>query len=122
MIDTIFFLLVFFMMTTLSMVKLKGLNLNLPRPAFHGDKRPAGNVVISINDEGVVNLNKADVEVKDLPEKFTEAITASPHAAVVLNVSEAQKTQALVSTLDLLNELIAETGSSNPIIVATKKH
>nr|MDQ2732892.1 biopolymer transporter ExbD [Armatimonadota bacterium] len=33
MIDTIFFLLVFFMYTSLSMVKMNGLTISLPKPA-----------------------------------------------------------------------------------------
>jgi biopolymer transport protein ExbD len=108
------------MISTLSMVKLKGINLNMPRPAIQGDARPSGNILVSIDDEGRISLDKSLVAVKDLPDRFTAAIKARPRGAVILKVSDAQKTQALVSTMDLLNETIAETGSSNPIMIATE--
>jgi biopolymer transport protein ExbD len=121
MIDTIFFLLVFFMMSTLSMVKLKGLMMKVPRPAIRGEFRPKGEVMVSISDDGGVQINSKSVSVKDLPDRFAAAIQDKPTAAVVLKVSETQKTQALVSTMDLMNEIMAEHGNKNPILVATKK-
>ena len=121
MIDTIFFLLVFFMMSTLSMVRLKVLNLDIPRQAVQGEARPVGRVEVAINDDDRITLNAATVTVKDLPEQFAAAIKSQPKAAVVLKVSAGQKTQALVSTMDLLNEVMAEQGNKNPILLSTAK-
>ena len=40
MIDTIFFLLVFFMFTSLSMVKMHGLDVSLPKDSSSPDQKP----------------------------------------------------------------------------------
>ena len=117
MIDTIFFLLVFFMMSTLSMVQMKGLNLTVPRSAVQDDTRPQGEVRILIDANAQLLLNDKPVAIGDLPTQFGAAIKAMPKAAVVLTVDAQQKCQALVSTMDLLNEIMTEQGADNPILI-----
>jgi biopolymer transport protein ExbD len=48
MIDTIFFLLVFFMISTLSMSRFTGVQVNLPKAAS-GSQPPTEAIVISLN-------------------------------------------------------------------------
>lgn len=61
MIDTIFFLLVFFMISTLSMTQFKGMPVNLPKAAS-GQQAPAESAAITINKEHQIFLDKQPVE------------------------------------------------------------
>jgi len=57
MIDTIFFLLVFFMISTLSMAQYRGMPVNLPKAAS-GQQAPAESAAITIDKESRIFLNK----------------------------------------------------------------
>jgi biopolymer transport protein ExbD len=119
MIDTIFFLLVFFMMSTLSMVKLQAIGLSIPRDAAKGSSKPPSHVVLSISPKGEYYLQGRRLEVTALPGEFRRRLAEHPGAIVVLNVAATQKTQTLVSTMDILNELMTQAGNKSPILITT---
>ena len=60
MIDTIFFLLVFFMLSSLALVKLNGLPVNLPRAAT-ATKQQANDLTITIDKNRQIYVNKEAV-------------------------------------------------------------
>jgi biopolymer transport protein ExbD len=121
MIDTIFFLLVFFMMSTLSMVKMQGLGLTLPTDSPKGPGKAPDRLTLSISPTGHYALNSRELDVTSLPAEFRAQLAAHPGAVVVVNVASTQPTQALISTMDILNEIMTESGNSNPILIATPK-
>ena len=57
MIDTMFFLLIFFIFVTLSMVHQRGLNVNLPKSS-QGSTVKLHNYTITLKKNGGVYLNK----------------------------------------------------------------
>jgi biopolymer transport protein ExbD len=61
MIDTIFFLLVFFMISTLSMSQYKGMPVNLPKAAS-GLQAPAESAAITIDKDDRLFLEKQPVD------------------------------------------------------------
>ena len=61
MIDTIFFLLVFFMISTLSMAQYRGMPVNLPKAAS-GQQSPAESAAITIDKQARLFLNKQAVD------------------------------------------------------------
>ncbi len=67
MIDTIFFLLVFFMISTLSMSQFKGMPVNLPKAAS-GQQAPAESAAITIDKEGRLFLNQQAIDKSLLGE------------------------------------------------------
>ncbi len=121
MIDTIFFLLVFFMMSTLSMVKMEGLGLSLPRDAGTGKTKAPPRIVVAVSPQGEYLLDGRRQSSDRLPEALRSRLQAVPGAVVVVNVSPMQKTQTLVSTLDIIDEVLTEAGSTNSVLVATPK-
>ena len=60
MIDTIFFLLVFFMIASLAMTTQKGMPVNLPK-ASAGTDRPVVKVVLTLTDSGSYFVDKRRV-------------------------------------------------------------
>ena len=65
MIDTIFFLLVFFMLSSLALVKLNGLPVNLPKAAT-ATRQQANDLTITIDKSRQIYVNKQPVSLADL--------------------------------------------------------
>jgi biopolymer transport protein ExbB/TolQ/biopolymer transport protein ExbD len=60
MIDTMFFLLVFFILSSVGIIKLAGQKVNLPSAANSEQQKPA-QVTVSINANKIVKVNNTDV-------------------------------------------------------------
>src|SRR5579862_2106714 len=71
MIDTMFFLLVFFMLSSLALTRFNGLPVNLPR-ASTAPKQAATDLTITIDKNQQVYVNKEAVTLADLPAKLLE--------------------------------------------------
>ena len=69
MIDTMFFLLVFFMIATLSMTLQKGMPVNLPTASSTTDDLPE-QVTLSISKNGDVHFNKDPVTLEELEARL----------------------------------------------------
>ena len=101
MIDVIFFLLVFFMVSTLSMTINRGLPVNLPTAAT-SQKEMRDNVSLTVMQDGKMFLNKEPVTLRDMGSRVKAALASDPQRAVVINADG----QVLHSTVvDILDEL-----------------
>ena len=120
MIDTIFFLLVFFMVTWLSMVKMNGLTLNLPRQTQASSKPPVS-VTVSVSPGGTYYLNSHPIGAAVWQQALGERLKAQPNSVVVLNMAANQKAQTLISLMDTVNHVIARTQSHAQVLIATPR-
>jgi biopolymer transport protein ExbD len=101
MIDVIFFLLVFFMVSTLSMTINRGLPVNLPTAAT-SQKEIRDNVSLTVLQDGHMFLNKEPITLQDMGQRVKAALASDPQLAVVINADG----QVLHSTVvDILDEL-----------------
>jgi biopolymer transport protein ExbD len=101
MIDVIFFLLVFFMVSTLSMTINRGLPVNLPTAAT-SQKDMRDNVSLTVMQDGKIFLNKEPVTLQDMGPRVKAALAGDPRLAVVINADG----QVLHNTVvDILDEL-----------------
>ena len=82
MIDTVFFLLVFFMMASLSMTVHGGIPVNLPKAARAEAARAP--VSISITREGVIYLEREPIEPAQLTARLQERVRTEPEVGVVI--------------------------------------
>ena len=120
MIDTIFFLLVFFMVTWLTMVKMNGLPLNLPRRT-QASGRPPVSVTLSLSPGGTYYLDSHPVGAATWQRTLGERLKAHPNSVVVLNMAANQKAQTLISLMDAVNHVIAGTQTHAQILIATPR-
>jgi biopolymer transport protein ExbD len=100
MIDTIFFLLVFFMISTLSMTRFKGMPVNLPKAAS-GQQAPAESAAITINKEHQIFLDKQPVEKTSLADRLGGLIAKNPELLVVINADDGVEHGHVVEVMDI---------------------
>jgi biopolymer transport protein ExbD len=81
MIDTIFFLLVFFMISTLSMTQFKGMPVNLPKAAS-GQQAPAESAAITIDKDGELFLNQQASDKVALGEALRQRLAKNAEMLV----------------------------------------
>jgi biopolymer transport protein ExbD len=100
MIDTIFFLLVFFMISTLSMSQFKGMPVNLPRAAS-GQQAPAESAAITIDKEGRLFLNQQAVDKSALGEALRQQLAKNAEMLVVINADDGVQHGQVVEVMDI---------------------
>ncbi len=104
MIDTMFFLLVFFMLSSLALAKLNGLPVNLPR-ASTAPRQAASDLTITIDKAQQIYVNKEPVTVDQLAAKLVEK-AGGPNvdlntASVVINADTTVPHGLVVRCIDM---------------------
>lgn len=100
MIDTIFFLLVFFMISTLSMSQFRGMPVNLPKAAS-GQQAPAESAAITIDKDGRLFLNQQAVDNSALDEALRQQLAKNPEMLVVINADDGVQHGRVVEVMDI---------------------
>ena len=98
MIDTVFFLLVFFMMASLSMTVYRGVPLSLPK-ASSGESRQ-DRVSVSVTREGTVYLAREQVEPAQLTERLRSLHEKDPEVVVVISADGDVTHRRVVEAMD----------------------
>jgi biopolymer transport protein ExbD len=99
MIDTIFFLLVFFMISTLSMARYSGLPVNLPKAA--SGQQPANeSAAVTITQEGKVFIDKQEVARDDIRSVLQQRLATKPDLLVLINADERVEHGRVVEIMD----------------------
>ena len=100
MIDTIFFLLVFFMISTLSMAQYRGMPVNLPKAAS-GQQAPAESAAITIDKESRIFLNKEEVDQAALGDLLRQQLEQNADLLVVINADDGVEHGRVVEVMDI---------------------
>jgi biopolymer transport protein ExbD len=100
MIDTIFFLLVFFMISTLSMTQFKGMPVNLPKAAS-GHQAPAESAAITMDKDGRLFLNQQAIEKAALGEALRQQLAKNAEMLVVINADDGVQHGQVVEVMDI---------------------
>jgi biopolymer transport protein ExbD len=101
MIDVIFFLLVFFMIATLSMTINRGLPVQLPH-ADSSETDVRERVNITVTQDGEIFVNQALVSLQNLGARVTTAVAADPELTVLLNADGEVPHRTVVALMDEL--------------------
>lgn len=104
MIDIIFFLLVFFMMSMLSMVVQKSINLNLPQTATV-KVNVEETLPISITSDGTIYVEKEKISKDDFHRRMEIEKNRNPNLAVVLRADSKSEHGDFVFVLDQLKSV-----------------
>lgn len=99
MIDTIFFLLVFFMMASLAMTTSKGMPVNLPK-ASTATQKPTVKVVLTLTGADRYYIDKQKVEFGQVYPILKDRLKDNPSAVVVINCDKAQNWEKGIQLAD----------------------
>jgi len=99
MIDTIFFLLVFFMISALSMSRFTGVEVNLPKAAS-GSQPPTETIVISLTADEQLFFNKTPVPRESLQSSLEAELAKNPELLVVINADDGVQHGKVVELMD----------------------
>ena len=99
MIDTVFFLLVFFMMASLSMTAARAMPVNLPR-AQSGQPTRTESAAITLARDGGTYLNREPVVPNQLGERLRALVATTPELVVMINADGAVLHERVVETVD----------------------
>ncbi len=99
MIDTMFFLLVFFMIATLSMTIQRGMPVTLPESASSThDVREE--VSLSITKDGRIFYNKEPLTLGELNQRLADTLQHDPDPSVIINADESVPHGLVIRVMD----------------------
>ena len=103
MIDTMFFLLVFFMIATLSMTIQKGMKVNLPIAGSSTDHIPE-QVSLTLTKKGKLFFNKEPIVVLELEPRLQSLLQNGRQISVIINADEAVSHGRVIEVMDAVRE------------------
>ena len=104
MIDIIFFLLVFFMMSMLSMVVQKSMPLTLPQ-AESAKVSMTRNIPVTITADGGIYYERDLMSLRDLTARLTEDVAHGEDISVILRGDAAASYGTVVQVMDVVKNL-----------------
>src|SRR5438105_4723018 len=107
MIDTIFFLLVFFMIASLSMVQVSARKVSLPESQTASEK-PQEKVVLTITRDGSYYVDLKQVTEAEILAELTKKINDNPDLNVVINCDKNQHVNQFLRAFDLVKQANAK--------------
>lgn len=101
MIDTMFFLLVFFMIATLSMTIQHGMPVSLPTAESSTDKI-AEHVSLTLTREGRLYYNKEAITLQELEMRLANLRQSSSDPSLLINADEQVPHGRVIKVMDLI--------------------
>ncbi len=103
MVDTMFFLLVFFMLSSLALTRQNGLPVNLPKASTAPKQQPV-DLTITLDSQGKIFVNKNLVELKDLSAALVNQAGGAKadfdKVTVVINADKAVNYGLVIQCID----------------------
>jgi biopolymer transport protein ExbD len=104
MIDVIFFLLVFFMVSSLAMTKINSLPVSLPKTSSSPESLKQ-NVILTVKKNGSIYINKIPTSLEQLGNQLAYEMKDRPQDVVVVNADEGTLYGLVVQVMDRAREI-----------------
>jgi biopolymer transport protein ExbD len=104
LIDVLFAILTFFIMTSLTLSRTEGLAVNLPT-AGSGTTQDQTKIVVTMDAQGSIALNRQPIELVDITPKIRSILTTNPQAIVVINADENVGHGKVVAIMDRVRQI-----------------
>jgi biopolymer transport protein ExbD len=98
MIDTVFFLLVFFMMASLAMAVYRGLPVTLPKAA--SGQRAPDSATVTVTADGRLWFNREEVTLERLRARLQAGVRDNPALTAIINADQAARHGLVVEVMD----------------------
>jgi biopolymer transport protein ExbD len=104
LIDVIFAILTFFIVTSLTLSRTEGLAVNLPG-ASSGKAQDQTKIVVTIDEKGAVSLNRKSIDPANLVTEIKNLVVKGQPTLVVINADEKVGHGAVVTAMDAVQQL-----------------
>jgi biopolymer transport protein ExbD len=104
MIDVVFALLTFFIISTLFLTRSEGLPVNLPQAATAKTQQQT-RIAVSIQPNGQIALNKRPVELDQLETGVRALVQANQQSVVVINADQKVEHGRIVAVMDEVRKI-----------------
>ncbi|QIZ70554.1 ExbD/TolR family protein [Oxynema aestuarii] len=105
MIDIIFSILAYFIISSLFLSKSEGLPVNLPKASTAQVQAETRKMTITLDAEGVISLDKEEIELDSLEENLRDRIEKEGESLVILNADEALDHGRVVAVMDKVRRI-----------------
>ncbi|MGB6298771.1 MAG: biopolymer transporter ExbD [Rivularia sp. (in: cyanobacteria)] len=116
MIDVIFAILTFFVMSTLFLTRQEGLPVNLPQASSANSATQPARVTLTVDKAGELFLNKEPITLDKLEAGVKAKVKPEQPLMVVLNADEAVNHGKIVAVMDEVRKV-----KGAKLAIATKK-
>lgn len=104
MIDVVFAILTFFIMSSLYLSRSEGLSVNLPS-ASSGKTQPPAPVTVTIDEQGQLALNRESIGLEGLEDAVQKLRKPDQELLIVLNADKAVNHGQVVQVMDKLRRI-----------------
>jgi biopolymer transport protein ExbD len=104
MIDVIFAILTFFIISSLFLTRSESLPVNLP-DAASSEPQTRTPIAVTVNASGDLFLNQQAVSLEDLPADVEALMDTSQESVVVINADEAVRHGRVIAVMDQLRTI-----------------
>ncbi len=104
MIDVIFAILTFFIMSTLYLTRSEGLPVNLPKAATAETQLQAP-INVTINATGEIAVNRQPIALSEIENRVRSLVGSSTESLVVINADEIVPHGQVVTVMDRLRQI-----------------
>lgn len=115
LLDVVFAILTFFIMSTLYLTKSEGLMVNLPK-ASQSQQQQQTRVNVTVLPDGMLALNKRIIGLDQLEPKVRSLMVATQQTVVIITADKAVEHGNVVAVLDQVKKI-----DGVKVAIATKK-
>ncbi|WP_017318077.1 ExbD/TolR family protein [Mastigocladopsis repens] len=105
MIDVIFAILTFFIMSTLFLTRSQGLPVNLPKAATAQQQQASDPITVTVDNKGRISVNNEPVALDALVEQVGGLIRSDQESVVIINADERVSHGQVVAVMDRLRQV-----------------
>ena len=104
MIDVIFAILVFFIVSSLYLTRSEGLPVNLPR-ASTAEVQKTKQITVSLDREGKLTIDSKPAQIEQLKTEISKLIEAESSTTVIVNADRSVEHGQVVDVIDRLRQI-----------------
>ena len=104
LIDVVFAILTFFIVSTLFLTRSEGLSVNLPS-ATTAKAQPSTKITVSIKPDGEIALNRKPIQLEALQEAVRSLVEPNSESIVIINADEKVDHGQVVNVMDRVRQI-----------------
>ncbi|MEH1911301.1 MAG: biopolymer transporter ExbD [Nostoc sp.] len=105
LIDVMFALLTFFIMSTLFLTRSEGLPVNLPKATTAKQQQVPTKITITVDEKEQISLNRKPIAVDDVTAQVRALVGSNPEVLVIINADEKVDYGRVVAVMDRVRQV-----------------